>query len=302
MAPDDWMAILYLLARPDVSVDAITVVGTGESHCAPGVEHAAGLTMLAGQPDIPIACGSEKPLAGDHAFPDAWRADVDNLIGLSLPQGSAPATSATAPELLDQTVMRSANPVTILTLGPMTNVAQALNSDSGLTRAIAGIYSMGGAIVVDGNVGASLGIDNQHAEWNIYCDPTAAQMVLGSGVPVTLVPLDATNNVPITPDFVNAFSSNAATDSARFVLEVLDERMHDIQSGTYFFWDPFAAAVMTDESLTSFKNAQLTVETAEGSDSGRIVSATSGQVRYGDSGNKTQFEQEFSTTLNSAHN
>ncbi len=85
MAADDWLAILYLLGRLEVNVKAITVAGRGEAHCGPGVRNALGLVALAGQPDIPVACGRETPLAGDHAFPDPWRDRVDTLFGLSLP-------------------------------------------------------------------------------------------------------------------------------------------------------------------------------------------------------------------------
>ena len=81
MAADDWMAILYLLQRPDVDVRAITVTGAGEAHCQPGVQNALGLTALAGRPQIPVACGRETPLKGDHAFPMDWRKNVDALLG-----------------------------------------------------------------------------------------------------------------------------------------------------------------------------------------------------------------------------
>jgi hypothetical protein len=104
MAPDDWIAILYLLNRADITIDAITVTGTGEAHCEPGVKNAAKLTALAGQPGIPVACGRETPLGSDHGFPDEWRAEVDALLGLELPDGSPPATDETAPELLTRTI------------------------------------------------------------------------------------------------------------------------------------------------------------------------------------------------------
>ena len=61
MAADDWMAILYLLQQSDVDVKAITVAGTGEAHCAPGVQNALDLAVLAGRPEIPVACGRETP-------------------------------------------------------------------------------------------------------------------------------------------------------------------------------------------------------------------------------------------------
>ncbi|MEO6351172.1 MAG: nucleoside hydrolase [Candidatus Limnocylindrales bacterium] len=299
MAPDDWIAILYLLGRADISVDAITVTGTGEAHCAPGIEHAHGLAALAGQPDIPVACGRETPLASDHAFPDEWRQGVDDLLGLTLPDGSIEASDESAPDLLTRIVVESADGVTLLTLGPLTNVAEALQADPSLGDKIEAIYAMGGAVEVDGNVGISIGIDNQFAEWNIYADPHAAKIVLESGVPVTLVPLDATNEVPITAAFADSLKTSADSESAEFVSQVLTQRMPFILDGGYDFWDPFAAAVLVDEGLTSFQSASLTVETVEGPDSGRIIEVASGpEVRFAASANRHEFEQELLTTLN----
>ena len=88
MAHEDMHAILYLLKRPDVRVVAITVSGTGEAHCGPGVRHALGLIELHGGDDIPVACGRETPLTGNHAFPAEWRTQVDELYGLALPAGA----------------------------------------------------------------------------------------------------------------------------------------------------------------------------------------------------------------------
>lgn len=85
MAPDDWIAILYLLQRPDIEVKAITVAGTGEAHCHPGVQNALGLAAVAGKTGIPVACGRETPLQGQNVFPTEWRETADNMAGLSLP-------------------------------------------------------------------------------------------------------------------------------------------------------------------------------------------------------------------------
>lgn len=73
MSQDDWMAILYLVQHPAFEVRAITVTGNGIAHCDPGVQNAMNLLALAGNPDIPVVCGRETPLQGDHAFPDACR-------------------------------------------------------------------------------------------------------------------------------------------------------------------------------------------------------------------------------------
>ena len=86
LAFDDIMALLYLLQRDDVAIDAVTIPGTGEAHCDPGVQNALRLLTLGGNHDTPVACGRETPLQGSNAFPDEWRAAVDDLSMLDLPQ------------------------------------------------------------------------------------------------------------------------------------------------------------------------------------------------------------------------
>lgn len=81
MAHEDVFSALFLLSHPNVDVRAITVTGTGEVHCEPGVEHALGLVALSGNEEIPVACGRETPLAGNHVFPAEWRKDADEGWG-----------------------------------------------------------------------------------------------------------------------------------------------------------------------------------------------------------------------------
>ena len=300
MAVDDWLAILYLLGRPEVEVLAITVGGTGESHCEPGIRNAGSLVALAGQPDIPVACGRETPLEGNHAFPAPWRDRVDGLLGLSLPDGPNQSASGTAVELLGSTLSSSPDKVTLLTLGPLTNLAEALRESPDLADRIDATYVMGGAVGVDGNVGVSgVGIDNQFAEWNVYGDPLAAKLVLETGVRVTLVPLDATNHAPVSVAFAERLAGDSTTPQAKFVSDVLAQMRDAVASGTYYFWDPLAAAVLVDESLAGFESASLSVVVNEGPESGRItVAATGPTSRYATSADPARFEQAFIDTLN----
>jgi pyrimidine-specific ribonucleoside hydrolase len=302
MAADDWMAILYLLQRPDVTVRAITVTGAGEAHCVPGIRYALGLATLAGADNIIVACGRETPLQGNHAFPDGWRAGVDRLLGLTLPQGQATASNLTAVELLISVIQSSPDKVTILTLGPPTNVAEVLQSNPSLVDNIEMIYIMGGAVTVPGNVGASgVGIFNNKAEWNIYVDPSAANVVLQSGASITLVPLDATNHVPLTSAFYNRIKSSHASLEATFVFDVLTKQKAFIDSGGYFFWDPLAAAILSDESLAIFENKNLCVVETEGPESGWTKSDDGcPEIRVAVSANGERFEQIFLDALNTA--
>jgi len=159
---------------------------------------------------------------------------------------------------------------------------------------------MGGAVEVPGNVGASgVGLENTAAEWNLYVDPHAANLVLQAGAPVTLVPLDATRQAPITPDFYRRLERDRATPEADFVYAVLTEQIDFINSGGYFFWDPLAAAILTDESLAAFDSRPLSVVETEGPDSGRLLPAAAGAaIRFAVQADGPRFEQIFLDALN----
>ena len=109
---------LYLLKNPDFNVLAITIAGTGETHCEQGVRNAMKLTQLAGRADIPVACGRETPLDGSHDFPDAWRLSADTLMGIPLEDNTNVLYGGTAPVLLTESINIASEPVSLVTLGP----------------------------------------------------------------------------------------------------------------------------------------------------------------------------------------
>ena len=300
MAADDWLAILYLLQRPDIAVLAITVSGTGEAHCGPGVANARGLLELTGYPAIPVSCGRETPLRGDHAFPAAWREGSDGLQGLRLPPAAGPAETRPAPVLLAAVIEAAPRPVTLLALGPLTNVAEALQSMPGLGTKLAGITIMGGAVTVPGNIAESaVPVANPHAEWNIYIDPYAASIVFQSGAPLTLIPLDATNHVPVNPAFYAQIKAQHTTPAATFAYDLLAKNPDFVQSGDYHFWDSLTAATLTDPALVTFQEMRLRVVEAEGPESGRTLpDATGVPARVAVSADAPGFERIFLATLN----
>ena len=300
MGADDWMAILYLLQRTDISIQAITVAGTGIGHCDPGVQHALGLVALAGYAPVPVACGRETPLIGNHAFPDGWRAAADTFMstGLTLPRGQNPISEKTAVELLASAIQSSPEKVTVLETGPLTNIAELLLSTPSAAKNIEMIYVMSGAVHVPGNVGAAAPIDNQVAEWNIYVDPYAANIVFESGVPITIVPLDATNQVKITDDFYLHLQAGHLTPEATWIFDLFTRERGYFQAQDYF-WDQLAAAVLTDESLVTFEDDTLCVVEEEGPQIGQTkIAAGCPKVRVAIVADKARFEQVFLDTLN----
>ena len=294
MAPDDWLAILYLLQRDDVNVKAITVTGTGVAHCEPGTRNARGLLALAGYPEIPVACGSETPMGSGHSFPDEWRRGADTLQGLTLPDGGSVNPRLRAPQLLLSLADRNRGKLAVVALGPLTNVAEAIEADPQLAVRLAGIYVMGGAVDVPGNLSPE---EPGVAEWNIYADPRAASIVVRTGGRVTLVPLDATNSVRVTPAFVEKLGELRSTAVAYFAHEVLMSNRDFVESGEYYFWDPMTAAIVTDEGLATFQEIGLRV-VEDGSESGRTLRADNGAtVRVAVKADGARFERLFLETL-----
>lgn len=266
VARDDLVAIAFLVTSPEVEIEAVTVSGTGEAHCGSGVDVVLRLLERLEAPDIDVACGRETPIAGDHAFPDAWRSGVDDGSGLALPSTSRQPFAGSAVQLIAETADR-ADGLRVLALGPMTNLADALGGHPNLAQRLESVYAMGGALFVPGNVNFGGPPDNKVAEWNIYVDPTAAQVVIDSGLTVRLISLDGTNQVPVTEEFAKRVQEQA-TGAGALVLAELFAAHPFMTDGTYFLWDPLAAAIAADHPLGSFSAARVDVEEAEGPEVG----------------------------------
>ena len=274
LAPDDLVAISFLVAAEHVELAAITVSGTGEVHCPRGLDIALGLLERLAAPPIPVACGDDRPLSLGHAFPDLFRSGADAAAGLDLPSTTRTPAEGDAVDLIASTAA-SGERLRILTLGPLTNVAQALAETPSLADRIESVYVMGGAIDVPGNIAGSPGgpQDNTTAEWNVYVDPAALDRLLGAGLTVRLVSLDGTNQVPLTTSFAERVQADAKGAPLSVLAELLRENDY-MTSGGYYLWDTVAAVAAGGFQVGDFTDAHLTVDTSDG--------PTSGATRLGD--------------------
>lgn len=285
LSSDDAIALLYLATSPRIDLRAVTVSGTGLVHCPAGTRNAAQLLALAGREDVPVACGRDFPLAGTHAVPEEWRTAADGLFGLSLPPVRARA-SGSAVSLLQ----REAPGTTVLELAPMTNLAQALRREPSLARSIHGVVAMAGALSVPGNAPGA-----PAAETNAWADPVAMRVVLRSGVRLSLVPLDATNHVPMTAYVSDAFERyHYATPAATLVWDLFRETA--IAYGGSFFWDPLAAVSVLDPGVVATVERRVDVLTS-GADSGRTVVGSGPRVDVAVGADEARFERDLLDTL-----
>lgn len=268
---DDLMAIAFLLSRPDVRIEAVTLAN-GMAHVPAGGRNILRLLELAGRRDVPVYLGRETPLSGTAAFPAEWRRLADELPGVTLPEATRSAEHTRAAEFLAKRLVDATQPVELLALGPLTNLAEAFSRSPQVARVLRRLVIMGGAVRVPGNLGDGgvFKTDNLTAEWNLFVDPSAAKTVFSSGAPIRLVPLDATQRVPVDMALLERLESGAKTPLARFVAQVLATDREYIQQGFYFAWDPLAAAALVDPRVASFKPIALEISDKP-SEQGRTI-------------------------------
>jgi len=266
---DGTAALAYLLNHPNVSVKAITV-SYGEAHPAVFVQHIARKLDELGIEGVPLGAGQDAPLAGNNAFPGWLRESSDNFGGLPIPNADQTYPVQDAAELIVATVNASPQPITLFLSGAQTNLASALRLDAGIAGNIAAVYIMGGAVYVAGNIrGAAPESDNEVADWNMHADPQAAKEVFASGLPLYLVPLDATNQV--TLDAQDIQSWREGDPIADFAFEIYERKLENFGGRNAETWDLMTAAIMVDPSLCGFAPLSLDVITVDGATSGQTV-------------------------------
>ena len=179
--------------------------GTGEVRCGPGLRNTRRLLTAFGRPEIPVSCGREIPGPAGRWFPSAWRDGADAFFGVPLPAvdgESARGDEAAAAMLarIASEAKAAGDPITLVPLGPWTNLADAAALDPSFAGNIAGIHAMGGTIDAPGNIEDGETTPADMNEWNFAVDPDALAAVLALDVPVTMVGLDATEDVPVPAD------------------------------------------------------------------------------------------------------
>ncbi|HDZ2243947.1 TPA: pyrimidine-specific ribonucleoside hydrolase RihA [Klebsiella pneumoniae] len=208
---DDAIALVLALASPELEVKAVTA-SAGNQTPEKTLRNVLRMLTLLNRPDIPVAGGAWKPLMRDLIIADNVHGE-SGLDGPSLPEPAFAPQNCTAVELMASVLRESQEPVTLVATGPQTNVALLLASHPELHAKIARIVIMGGAM--------GLGNWQPAAEFNIYVDPQAAEMVFQSGIPVVMAGLDVTRKAQILPADIERFRQ-IGNPVSTIVAELLD--------------------------------------------------------------------------------
>ncbi len=246
---DDTMAILLALRSPELQVEGITVVA-GNVPVDQGVVNTLKILALGGRGDIPVARGAAAPLVGKlttskHVHGEFGMGDVE------LPTPDLRPYEGTAIDLIVSKVEQHPGEITLIPLGPLTNIAMALRLRPDLVPKIKEIVLMGGAIF-EGNITPA-------AEFNIYNDPEAANIVFASGVPIVMVGLDVTTKTVFESKYWKDFEGSA-DPVGRLVLS-LNGYYKRNRGSDILMHDPLAVGVAIDPSFVTSEAAYVEVET-----------------------------------------
>jgi inosine-uridine nucleoside N-ribohydrolase len=243
-------ALLYLLSHPEVEVVGITLPVTGEAGCELGFDVTLGILAMFERADIPVACDPDVP-DGAHAWPEEFLAGMNDLT-LGLPEASSTSDDRPAHQLIADVAAGSDQPVVLYAAAPLTNVARVLDHHPEVADSLDRIVIMGGAVHAPGNV------PGRDAEWNLWIDVPSAARVLGSHIPITLVPLDATNDVPVPVRWQQDLDAVEQTEAIVY-LSRLVRTFPAVTSGFFYLWDELAASVAAAAGLVQGEELAIVV-------------------------------------------
>jgi inosine-uridine nucleoside N-ribohydrolase len=250
---DDAMAILLALNSPELKVEAFTVV-PGNVDGRQGLENALKIVSLARRCDVPVAAGAQHPLNQKLITAQYWHGK-NGLADVELPASQCKADPRFGPDLIIQLVHQYPHQITLIPVGPLTNIALAVSKDPSIVPLVNHVVIMGGSIS-GGNVDGA-------AEANIYGDPEAAQIVFNAGWMVTMVGSDVGERTLITRKELEQLRSTHGPENdfiSQIVAFYVARSEKSGWSGAAMY-DPLAVAIAMDPTLGTLKEMHVDVET-----------------------------------------
>jgi purine nucleosidase len=267
---DDAMALMLALNSPELDIRAVTVV-PGNVTAKQGLENALRMMSLANRCDIPIAAGAQHPLFQKLITAEFWHGK-NGLANIELPPTKCKVDPRFGPDLIIEIVHAAPHEITLVPVGPLTNIALAIEKDPSIVPLVKEVIIMGGSIS-GGNVNAA-------AEANIYNDPEAAQIVFQAGWPLTMVGLDVGDKTLFSAKYLEQLGQTHGPMND-FIYQVakylVDLSAKFGTSGTPMY-DPLAVGVAIDATLVKAPLMHVDVETRGEFTRGETVANRHGAV------------------------
>lgn len=263
---DDALALTYLARHPGAALVAVGSVH-GNVPALAAANNALRVLELAGDTTTPVAVGAEHPLNQPVHL-----GHPDDPVGtLAGPPARRPSREPAADQLA-RLARQQPGALTVLALGPLTNLALALRAEPALPRLLHHVVIMGGALSVSGNT-------TPQAESNIWHDPEAADAVLAAGFACTLVPLDVTRRATATRDWLTTLAAGRSHLWGQAAAALLHHHREDSTLPSLPLHDPLAAAITLDPNLAEYDHHPLRVELQDASRGKTTLDIPDGQRR-----------------------
>ncbi len=259
---DDAIAICLALASREIDVLGLSIV-FGNGHAGRCAENALRILDAAGKSRIPVHVGAHQPLQGSYARSGWGVHGADGIGGIGLPPPSRQPDGNDAVAWMAETLARAAAAsVTLVPIGPLTNIARLLQEHPHARRGIKEMIVMGGAVAENG------GNATPHAEYNFWLDPHAAEIVCASGVPMTLITIETARPVSATPARIARIEA-AGTMIGKIVANLLRGYVHESKADALF--DPLVIAYLLQPGLFRKSPAYFRVESRNHLELGRLI-------------------------------
>ena len=267
---DDVLALMLALNSPELDVRAITVV-PGNVTASQGLENALRMVSLANRCDIPVAAGAQHPLFQKLITAEFWHGK-NGLANVELPTSKCKVDARFGPDLIIQLIHAAPHEITLIPVGPLTNIALAVERDPLIVPLVKEVILMGGSIK-GGNVNAA-------AEANIYNDPEAAQIVFQAGWPLTMVGLDVGDKTLLSQKYLDDLGKThgPVNDFIYAVAKYLIGLSAQFGSPGTPMYDPTAVGVAIDATLVKAPEMHVDVETRGEFTRGETVANRNGYV------------------------
>ncbi len=255
---DDSLAILLALASPEVVLDGISTIH-GNASTAQATTNALSILELANASHVPVYRGCELPLVQPSLLaPETHGGNGLGYAKLSAPQSRPQVKHGS--DYLIESIMSSPNEITLVAIGPLTNIAMAIRKEPRIVQNVKEVFIMGGAIQHTGNTTAL-------AEFNTYVDPHAAHIVFHSGMPMILTPLDVTYEcIFLKEDLDRLLKIDSPiikfiADATRFYMEFHDEYQ---KIDGCVINDPMTLALTFMPEICDYQNLVVDVDISTG--------------------------------------
>ena len=258
---DDFLSLILLLSMKNVEMQGISIT-PADCYIENALETTLKILKVAGRTDLEIGIGN---FHGVNAFPSHWRAKpkiinaFPSLVGIEVEAN--PTHFIDSKELLTQKRLSSTEPITIMMTGPCSNLVHAIRENADLVNHIDQVVWMGGAFDVPGNVATYN--HNGTAEWNVFWDPLSAKDLLEYELNIVFVPLDATNDVPVSRAFLKELANHQEHLWADLAGQVWATTLDTIPAYEYiyFMWDVLATSYLTIPNAFAVESMEIDIET-----------------------------------------